>query len=226
MKKTNVQWTILYSIFPIIFNAVFFAAGGFDHKASVWISYGFVHFAYLMLLLSHFLIRRGKSMAMFGFSIYAVSAAYFLLALTTGVLFMLISPDGYRTALLIQLFIAGLYGVILIPNMIANEHTADAEEKRQNQIDYVKKASTTLKGLLDNVTDKEAKKKVEKVYDAIYSSPVKSHPDVAQAELQILMSINKLTGAVFSGEKEMIISLANSLLIAVNERNHQLKMLN
>jgi hypothetical protein len=195
-------------------------------RASAWISYGFIHFAYLMLLLTPRLIRRGKSAAVFGFALHSVSSAYFLAELAIGAIFILISPDGYKAALLVQICAAGLYGLALIPNMLANEHTAGAEEKRSYQIDYVKKASAELKSLLDSVGDKGAKKKVEAVYDALYSSPVRSHPGLAQAEAQILMSISDLGGAVAEGNAERAAALADSLLIAVGERNRQLKMLN
>lgn len=94
------------------------------------------------------------------------------------------------------------------------------------QIDYVKQASANLKSILDSVSDKETKKKVEKVYDALYSSPVKSHPNLAQTESQILVSINELRGAVSGGNKDIIITKADSLLIEVNERNRQLQILN
>jgi hypothetical protein len=226
MKRTNALWILLYLIFLIIFNAVFFVAGGFEHNVSVWISYGFIHFAYLMLLITSALIRKGKSAAVFGFSLYAVSSVYFLVELVVGVVFILINSDSFKAALLVQLCIAGMYSISLISNMIANESTADAEEKRAYRIDYVKKASAGLKSLLDGVNDREAKKKIEKVYDAIYSSPVRSHPSLAQTESQILLSINNLGSAVSSGNKDSIIPLADSLLIAVNERNRQLKMLN
>jgi hypothetical protein len=178
-----------------------------------------------MLLLTPALIRKGKNAAMFGFSLYSVSSVYFLLELLIGVAFIVISPDSYKISLLVQILIAGLYGIVLISNMIANEHTADSEETRQYRIDYVKQASTELKDLLEHITDKDAKKKVEKVYDALYSSPVKSHPDLEQAESQILMSIEMLRSAVASGEKENIISLSELLLNAVNKRNRQLMIL-
>jgi hypothetical protein len=200
--------------------------GGLNHTAIVWISYGFIHFAYFMLLLTPYLIRRSKSVAVFGFSLYSISAVYFFTEFITGIIFILVSPEKYAVALLVQLCIAGLYGIILVSNMIANESTADAEEKRQYQIAYVKNASVKLKGLMDSVSDKEVKKKIENVYDAVYSSPVKSHTDLAQIEDSILQSINEIEDQISAGNKEKIISLANSLLGTVNERNIRLKTLN
>ena len=139
MKKSNGLWIMLYLIFLIIFNAVFFIAGGSEHPASVWVSYGFIHFSYLMLVVTPFLVRKETSAAVFGFSLYTISSVYFFVELVTGIIFILISSESYKAALLVQLVIAGLYAACLISNMIANEHTADSQEKRQHQIDYIKK---------------------------------------------------------------------------------------
>jgi hypothetical protein len=225
MKKT-VLWIILDLIFLVIFNALFFVIGGTEHNVSVWMSYGFIHFAYFMLILTPFLIRKGKSAAVFGFSLYSISAVYFFVQFITGIIFILIASEGYNVALLVQLCIAGLYGIMLISNMIANERTADDEEARHYQIAYVKDASAKLKGMLESVSDRETKKKVERVYDALYSSPVKSHPNLVQMENRIFQSINELEDEISAGNKENIISMANSLLSAVNERNMRLKTLN
>ena len=225
MKKKNVLWTILNSIFLIVFNALFFTlSDNTEHNASVWISYGFIHFAYLMLLITPKLIRKGgKSTAVFGFSLYAISSVYFLIQFVTGLAFILVAPESFKAALIIQLCLAGLYCIMLISHMLSNEYTAEAEEKRQSQIEYIKDVSAQLKSLLEKISDKETKKKVERVYDAIYSSPVKSHPSLAQMEKNIIQSVNDLEHEVTTGHKEKTISLANSILSLINERNQLLK---
>lgn len=227
MKKVSVLWIILDLIFLIIFNAFFFALGGVDHNASVWISYGFIHFAYLMLLITPILIRGKKSSAVFGFSLYAISSVYFLFEFVTGVMlilvFTLVSMESVKAALLVQVFITGLYGIVFVSYLIANERTAEAEEKQQHQIAYIKEASVKLKNLLENISDKEARKKIERVYDTLYSSPVKSPPALSQLENSILASIYALEKAVYSGDTQSVISLADPLLNAVNERNNRLK---
>ena len=124
---------------------------------------------------------------------------------------------------MVQLCIAGLYGVILIANLLANERTADAEEKRQYEIYYVKEASAKLKGILDRTSDKEARKKVERVYDAVYSSPVKSHPDLAGVESNIMNLISNLEQAVIANDTEQISLISDTVLATVNERNKGLK---
>lgn len=226
MKKLNVLRIILCSIFLVVFNVFFFVIGGTEHNLSVWISYGFIHFAYFMLLLTPRLVRDGQSRAIFGFSLYTISSGYFFVQLIIGIIFILIAPENQNPALLTQLGIAGVYGILLVINMIANEHTANVEEKREDEIAFVKNASVRVKNLMGNIKDKEARKKVESVYDTIYSSPVKSHPELVQVEKRMLTLVKDLESAVSSGDKEKIISSANTLLAAVNERNMNLKMLN
>ena len=120
MKKLNVLWIILDLIFLVIFNAIFFLAGGVERVASVWISYAFIHFAYVMLVITPFLIRKSKSSVVFGYSLYSISAVYFLIQFVTGIVFIFISPESNTAAFLVQLCIAGIYGIILVSNMIAN----------------------------------------------------------------------------------------------------------
>jgi hypothetical protein len=110
--------------------------------------------------------------------------------------------------------------------LIANERTADAVAKRQVQISYIKDASVKVKGLLERISDKEAKRKVERVYDALYSSPVRSHPDLDSVEVRIERSIHELENAVSTGNRDNIVSLADSLEAAINDRNTQLKTFN
>ncbi|MGL4942380.1 MAG: hypothetical protein ACRC46_04230 [Thermoguttaceae bacterium] len=226
MNKKEILWVILASLFLVVFNIVFFTICGFEHKASVWISYVFIHFAYFALLFTAKLIHPGKRDVIFGFSLYTVSAAYFLVELFVGSFFILLSLNGYKAALLIQLCIAGFYGIALTSKLLANEYTADVEEKREGEIEYVKRVSAKLQGLLESIADKEAKKKVERAYDAIYSSPVRSHPSLAQIEGDVLQSIRVLEDAVAAKNSSSITSLAGSLEAAINERNRLLKMCN
>jgi len=226
MKKTDVLWLIMETIFLVIFNVVFFLLAGFEHSASVWISYVFIHLAYAMLVITPILVRKSKGSWLFGATIYSISFVYFAIAFIVGIVFIFIDAESINVPLVTQLIIAGLYGIILIANLIANEKTADAEEKRQYEIVYVKNAAVKLKNILDNIDDKATKKQVEKVYDAVNSSPVKSHSSLAQLENDILQSINELEDAVDTENNEKVVSLATSLLKAVNDRNMQLKTLN
>jgi len=226
MNKNMILWIILYLIFLVIFNVFFFVLGGTEHNASVWMSYAFIHLAYMMLILTPMLVRKGKSAAVFGYALYKISASYFFASFVVGIVFILIAPESVTVPLLVQLSLTGIYGIFLIVNMLANERTAEAEEKRQVQINYIKEAASQLKLIKEKVKDKEAKRKVEAVYDALSTSPVKSHPSLETNESRILFLIGELDNTVASGNNENIISMAESIMPEIANRNTRLKNLN
>ena len=47
--------------------------------------------------------------------------------------------------------------------MIANEHTAEAEENRQFEIDYVKNATAEMASLLSGISDRRPRRKLKSV---------------------------------------------------------------
>ena len=227
MQKTEILRLSRYLIFLAIFNAFFFMLGGVEHNASVWISYGFIHFAcFTLMITSRLLVSDAKNDPVYKLPLYFISLVYFIAEFFIGVIFILIAPEGYTAAFLIQLSLAGVYGIALIYYLIANVWTADAEKERQVHISFIKDASVKMKGLVDSVSDKDVRKKVERVYDALYSSPVKSHPELATTEERILRSIRTLESAIAAGDRDEIVSLAGSLETAINERNRQLKTYN
>jgi hypothetical protein len=224
--KINMLWTILNSIFLILFNTLFFVLGGSDHASSVWISYGFIHLAYFLLIFTPLLIHKNKNMAIFGYPLFSVSSTYFLLQFVTGIVFILVAPEGYKAALTVQLCMAGLYGIVLISCMLANEYTAKADDVRQEQVAYVKIATAKMKSISESISDKDIKKQVERVYDSINSSPVKSHPSLSQFENSILDAIDDLDVFVSNGDIVQIKSLSNLLVKMIDDRNLKLRVMN
>jgi len=223
VDKISTLWFALTLIFVVIFNALFFLIGGTAHNIAVWVSYGSIHFAYMMLVFAPRFVTKGKSAAVFGFTLVYLSMAYFVSALITGIVIIVIAPESHTAAVVIQLSMAGLYGILLISHAIANERTADVEGKRQHQIDYIKNATAQLKRILSNTKDRDIKRKIEKAYDAVSSSPVKSHPNMVQIETRILTLIDELTDAVSASEKQAVFQISEALLAAVNERSSRLK---
>ena len=114
MNKKSILYILLDLVFLAVFNTVFFVAGGTEHPASVWIAYGFIHFSYLMVLVTPFLIRKSSSQAVFGFSLYSVSVVYFFVEFIVGLIFIFIGSDSYKSSLVVQVIIAGIYAVMLI----------------------------------------------------------------------------------------------------------------
>lgn len=226
MKKKSVLWILLDLVFLIVFNVVFFVLGGKEHPASVWLSYGFIHFAYIMLLITPLLVRQSKNSAVLSFPIVSISAIYFIVAFIVGVVFIIIHPDSIKIALVVQVIIAGIYAVLLISNMIANEHTADSEEKHELELQYVKTASQKLKGIMDSIEDKKMYKKVEKLYDLLHSSQVKSDFSVKNIELEVFELIDVLGEQIGNNSFDEADNTIKKIEKSAKERNSLLKNMN
>lgn len=226
MNKKRALWILLDLVFLIVFNVVFFVAGGADHPVSVWISYGFIHFAYIMLLITPFLIRRSMNTAVLGFPLYSISSAYFIVVFVVGLIFIFTHSESYKVALIVQVIIAGIYAVMLISHMIANESTADSIERHEMELQYVKDTSSKMKGIMDSISDKQLRKKVEKLYDLLHSSPAKSNNSVRDYELTVLELIDALEGSIDRNDIQAAEAIISKIERNANERNRYLKYRN
>jgi signal transduction histidine kinase len=226
MKKTKIFWYLLDSIFLIVFNLYFFLLKGIEQPASVWISYGSIHLAYLMLLITPSFVRKGSVSADYGRPLFVITTSYFFLALIVGVVFIALSPESITVALLVQVTIAAIFAILLLINLIANEHTADNVERREAELKYVKEASSQLHSLVNQLSDKKLQKLVEKAYDLIHSSQVKSSIKVQTIEQDVFNEISVLTDLVKNKKFESIEDEVNKICNLAEERNRQLKLIN
>lgn len=148
------------------------------------------------------------------------------MALIVGVVFIALSPESITVALLVQVTIAAIFAILLLTNLIANEHTADNIERHEVELKYVKESSSRLNALLKQISDNAIRKKVEKAYDLIHSSQVKSSNNVKSIEQDVMCEIDNLEKALQNNSFENIQMIVDKICILANERNRQLKLLN
>ena len=224
MNKKNFLWVILDLIFLVIFNVVFFVISGTEHPASVWISYGFIHLAYIMLLITPKLIRKSSSSSVFGFSLYSISSTYFLVEFIIGVIFIFAKPESYKVSLVVQIITFGIYAAMIISHIIANEYTADNIERHELELQYVKNCSAQLKGIMNQVEDKNIKKKVEKAYDTLHSSPVRSNNTARDYELTVMDLIEVLEQNIDRNDLIAASTTLDKILKNADERNRRVRL--
>ncbi|MCL1943705.1 MAG: hypothetical protein FWF54_09205 [Candidatus Azobacteroides sp.] len=227
MKRINILWLLLDSLFLIVFNLLFFMFGDDgESKTSVWICYGFIHFAYFALVLTPFLVRKGSAETNYRRPLYTVTTSYFLVELLVGVTLILIAPETVKVTIVIQVVLATMFLGWLLAHLIVNEHTTDNVERREAELQYVKRSSAKLQSILQQITDHAVAKKVERVYDLMRSSPVRSNTDVRSLEQQVISEIEQLGNIVSQNETEQIVSITDKIYQLANERNRQLKISN
>ena len=223
MKKKTLLYILLDSVFLVVFNTVFFVAGGTEHPVSVWLSYAFIHIAYLLMLVTPMLVRKGSSAAVFGFSLYSISSVYFFIEFIVGLIFIFVRSESYKAALIVQVILAGIYAAMLISNMIANENTAESIEKHEKEVAYIKNASSKVRLLVDKLPDRKANREIERVYDLLHSSPTQSDASVKSLEAEILNKVYELECAVDDGSSENAIAVSKMIVSLVEERNRKIR---
>lgn len=222
MKRKAILWMLLDLIFLVVFNIVFFVLGGADRPASVWISYCFIHFAYAMAVATPYITRKSKQ-AILGVSVYAISSGYFLIEFLVGIVFILLSQESFKPALVVQLILAAVYLAMLIIFLLANESTNESLEREEGENDFIKTCSSRVKLLMGRLGDKGCDKALERLYDLIHSSPSRSAASVKQLEQQCKELISQLEAAVNNKEKENTVDIAGRIEELFKQRNQTLK---
>lgn len=217
---------ILYAIFPILFNVMFFLLGGAVHPASVWISYAWIHVAYLILIANPIFSKKTKSSHIYRYSTAQISSIYFVIELVIGVIFILLATDGVKAPIIIQLIPFCIFLAIFVWNIMANDRTAADEQRRTAEISFIKTASSRAKFIMDSTSDAELRRKIEKIYDLIHSSPSRSTPSVTDIENNVMMMIGDLAIAVDDNNVEDAGKLVRKIQFAMDERNRLLSLAN
>ena len=223
-KKKVILGILLELVFLLVFNIVFFVLVGNEYSTVMWISYGFIHFAYVMVLLTPLLIRKSSVSSLFSMTIYGVSLVYFIIELIVGLIFIVVNPETIKGPLCLQIVIAGIYLANLILNLIANEVTADNLHSQDEEVAFIKDISSRIKMLMDTSDDKQVNKSIEKVYDLIHSSPSKSNESMRLLENDIINKISELENVVFINDKNLIIKATEEISKLMEERNQKIRL--
>lgn len=203
---------------------MFFLFGNIENNHnSSWISYGFIHFSYMIFVLSIFTNKKSSGRNGYEASTVFITWKYFVIELIVGVVFIFLNLEGIAIALCSQLIIAAIFIILWLSNLLANEHTADSMAKQEQEISYIKNCSYKLRLLSQNSFDLSTRKIIDKCYDAVSSSPSKSNINVYDIEVNILNTISELENAVFTDNKESIKTISTKILKMVAERNIKLK---
>jgi hypothetical protein len=217
MKKTILK-SILELVFLVIFNLLFFTLGGTSHPASVWISYGFINFAYIMVILTPILSKTSVRDTVLGLSIYSVSIVYLLIECVIGIIFIAAKPEDFVASLLVQTVMACIYAAAIVSALMVNENTAEIIDRRNTETNFTKSGAARLKLLIGQLPDSKANKALECVYDLLHASPIQSTPTAYAIENAINSKIDELEQTVRQGDEENVIPLCNQLQILINER--------
>ena len=223
MNRQRILWIIFDSIFIILFNIFFFAFAKSDMPGSVWVNYFFIHLSYILMVCTSLLVRRGNSGATdYARPLYLGTSVYFLVTLLVGVMLIIIAPQKAKASWLIHATFLAIAAVYLLANMISNEHIADNMAQQEKDLQYIKKLSARLKPLINEAQDREVSRKIERLYDTVMASPVKSNESAQVIEAQLFGLLANLEDSLQEGKAMEQTRIIDDMQKLVNRRNSML----
>lgn len=115
----------------ILFNLLFFLLGDSVHPKSVWITYAWMQFAFLLLIVTPWLARKGENGPVYKIILALVSGIYCLVEFIIGLIVIIIAPTGVKGAVVAQVIPFALYLFVLLGNLLFIELAADSEKEEK-----------------------------------------------------------------------------------------------
>lgn len=230
MTKRNTLTIILDSIFIIVFNVLFFLYGGAHSVSTIWICYGFLHFAYLMILITPLIESKGKTASLSRLTTYSISFLYFIatFAFAMFVFFNRNSVGKIKLTVIsvvsIEIIIATLYIVILIINILINDTIAKKQTKHDTEKSFIKAISAKTKYIESLTTGQTLKNRLENLYVTAHTSPIHSSNEVAVYEEKIMGLLDELEKNIEQNKSEKSAELITEIGRLLNKRNLMIKM--
>lgn len=210
-------------VFPVVFNVLFFVIGGTQHTAGTWVSYGFIHAAYLCLLAVPYYTNYGRGMTILSYAQYPMAILYFLAELVIGIVIMIMSVENPKWPAIIQGVLFAVFVLVQVVNQIANNSTAGSMKKQKEESLFIQTLAQRIKLCLGDVTDPEARKQVVRCYDAITNCSLESFPEAQDAELEMRNAVEMLCTAIDEQNNEQIMLTSKKVVRAIQERNAVIK---
>lgn len=219
--KLQILKVLLALLFLIIFNFLFFFLLGTDVNNAVWVSYGFIHAAYLFILLTPLFLARTKASPILDHTIWMLSVAYFSIEFIVGTGFIIYAVTAHSENIVwptvVQVIILALFLFLLLTNVMANETTKTHETQRISDYEKYQEILDELAELKDGAKAISVKRIIEKCWNEYRYGPKRTHPSVLENEHIIMNNISYMKNSLLYDKEDNQISIANDLLKAIQK---------
>lgn len=226
MTKKNILTIILDSVFIVTFNVLFFLNGGTQHVAAVWTAYGFLHFAYLMVLITPLIASKGSTAVLSKTTTYTISLLFFIVELLFAIVTFITKTERVKMVISIETVLCAIYVIILVINLLADDSIANKQKRHESENDFIKGISNQIKYIQTQVSDNNAKKKLESLYSLAHSSPSKSRESMKFYENEIVRNISLLEDAANQNKITDILRISGEIERLLNKRTFEAKTRN
>lgn len=221
--KTNILKVVVALIFLVLFNVLFFVLGGTDQSQVNWVSYGFIHAAYLVILATPLFAAKSKGMTVLTASLYLRSIFYFFTELAVGLICIAIQPESLLWPLIIQSVLLAIFLIMQLMSVMANDATEASVQKQRMESAHIKTMAIQLKSAIRNVSQEPMRSMVIRCYDSLSNCSIETFPEAHDAELTLRNAVEMLCAAIDEQDNAKIAAKAKGLLNAIQTRNEIIK---
>lgn len=229
MKNTFKFYALMWAVGFAIFNLVtFLPVTGIEVveiSSPFIVSYIFCDILFIAQLGCGYFAFKEENLQKVFYNIPLVRTSFVSLIVTIAVSVVLSLIPGVPDWLtVLVLAVITLISVILILKAnFVSEEVSKIDEKIKSDTFFIKSLTVDVETLISKATTEEAKAQIKKVYEAVrYSDPM-SHSALASLESELTIKFNTFAEATKAGNLNE--TLANEILILIEERNKKCKLL-
>ena len=229
MRKTFKFYFIIWVISVLIFNIIAFVTTNSLNAFSdnFWISYIFITIAFIGQLGCSYVAFKSDNLQKTFYNITLVLISYITLAmfLIIGSLCIIIPSFPVWLGVILNVLLLGISTIITLFAHFAIETVSKIDNELKTKTFLIKSLTADAEHLISVAQTAEIRNECKKVYEALrYSDPM---GNVALYELneQIQRQFVSFEDAVNSADLELAIMNSKELLIQIDKRNKQCKLL-
>lgn len=223
MKKNSIK-ILIGLIILLLFNGLFFGLGGTRRSVTEWLSYGFIHAAFLCLLFTHLLSRQAKGLTVLTASLHLQALLYFFTELTICCICLYSNPMDPTWPAIAQATALAVFLVLQLMSVLANDATKQSIQKQRCESIRIQSLAIRIQQGMRRLTDPSLRKQVERCYDAVHNTSIESFPEAAESEQALQAEVDKLCQAIDQGHTDEITDCAQRVCNAVQARNAIIRM--
>lgn len=225
--KSNILKLVIGLIFLIVFNVLFFLLGGTERSDTEWVCYGFIHAAYLCLLVTPLFCNAEKGETVLSASLCLRALFYFFTELAMGLGFIwynAYNPISIVWPAIIQGILLAVFLILQLMSVLANDATKASLAKQRHERVYIRSLAEKLKETMRQVNDPTLHKQLANCYESLSSISLESFPEALDAELELKNAVNTLCSFVEQGDTSQLGQQIQNIQVAIKHRNQAIRM--
>ena len=232
MKKGFRTYAAVWLIVLAAFNAVCFLtprelAGYTKLDAAFWTAYAVMTLAFIGQLACAFFAFRAKDARSFFYHIPLITVSYtgLIVSLAGGGITIVIPNLPAWVGAVIGVMVLCFTAAAVIKANAAAEIVKTLDEKVKAQTSLIRNLTAEAESLMSQAESEEAKAVCKKIYEVLRYSDPRSYPGLSAIESQITVKMNQFSVTAGTDDANMVKVIGNELVILLEERNRQCKVL-